>query len=199
VSREIRRNGGAVAYRAVQAEQAAWRRAARPKPCKLGQQPRLRRLEAAKLEARWSPQQNARRLQRTFPTEPPLQVSHKTIFQTLFIQARGARKREPTAYLHTGRRKRGRRRTPAETRGTIPSAVSIRERPPTVEDRPIPGHWEGDLLIGVRQCSSIATLVERSTRYVVLVKLASRSIDHVVQRLQRLLQHLPAELCQTLT
>jgi IS30 family transposase len=199
VSREIARNGGTEGYRAVRAEQAAWRRAARPKPYKLGQQPRLCRVVAEKLEARWSPQQIAGWLQRTFPAEPALQVSHETIYQTLYVQARGALKRELTAYLRTGRRERGRRRMPPETRGSIPGAVSIRERPPTVEDRAIPGHWEGDLLIGARQGSSIATLVERSTRYVVLVKLASRSADHVVQRIQRQLQHLPAELCKTLT
>ncbi len=138
-------------------------------------------------------------LPRTFPTEPALQVSHKTIYQALYVQARGALKRELTAYPRTGRRERGRRRTAAETRGTIPGAVSIHERPPTVNDRAIPGHWEGDLLIGARQGSSIATVVERSTRYVVLVKLASRTAVHVVQRLQRQLQHLPAELCKTLT
>jgi IS30 family transposase len=153
----------------------------------------------AKLEARWSRQQIAGWLQRTFPTEPALQVSHETIYQTLFVQARRALQRELPAYLRTGRWERGRRRTPTETRGTIPGAVSIRERPPTVEDRAIPGHWEGDLLIGAQQGSSIATLIERSTRYVVLVKLASRSAEHVVQRLQRQLQHLPAELCKTLT
>ena len=199
VSREIMRNGGAAAYRAVQADQAAWRRAARPKPCKLTRQPRLCRLVAGKREARWSPQQIAGWLQRTFPSEPALQVSHETIYRTLFLQARGALKRELTAYLRTGRQERGRRRPPTERRGTIPGAVSIRERPPTVEDRAIPGHWEGDLRIGARQGSSIATLVERSTRFVVLVKLASRATDHVVQRIQRQLQHLPAALCQTLT
>ena len=185
VSREIMRNGGAAAYRAVQADQAAWRRAARPKPCKLTRQPRLCRLVAGKREARWSPQQLAGWLQRTFPSEPALQVSHETIYRTLFLQARGAPKRELTAHLRTGRQERGRRRPPTERRGTIPGAVSIRERPPTVEDRAIPGHWEGDLRIGARQGSSIATLVERSTRFVVLVTLASRATDHVLQRIQR--------------
>jgi IS30 family transposase len=199
VSREIARNGGAVSYRAVRAEQATWRRAARPTPYKLGQQPRLCRLVAERLEARGSPQRIAGGLQRTVPIEPALQASHETIYQTLYVQTLGALKRELTAYLRTGRRLRGRRRTPMETRGTIPGAVSIRERLPTVEDRAIPGHWEGDLLIGARQGSSIATLGERSTRYVVLHKLGSRSADHVVQRIQRQLLHLPAELCEMLT
>jgi IS30 family transposase len=126
-------------------------------------------------------------------------VSHERLHQTLCIQTRGALKRELPAYLRTGRRERGCWRTPVLIRGSIPGALSIRERPPTVDDRAIPGHWEGDLLIGARQGSRIATLVERSTRCVVLVKLASRSADHVVQRLHRQLQRLPAELCKTLT
>jgi IS30 family transposase len=144
------------------------------------------------VEACWSPLQIAGWLQRTFPTEPALLVSHETIYQTLFVQARGALKRELTAYLRTGRRERGRRRMPAEIRGTIPGAVSIRERPPTVEARAILGYWEGYLLIRARQGSTIATLVERSTRDDVLAKLASRSADHLLQRLQRQMQHLPA-------
>jgi IS30 family transposase len=112
-------------------------------------------------------------------------MSHETIYQKLYVQARGAIKRELTAYLRTGRRERGRLRTPMKNRGTIPGAVLIRERPLTSEDRVIPGHWEGDLLIGSRQGSSIATLIERSTRYVVSEKLASRSANRVVQRLKR--------------
>ncbi|MBU6367825.1 MAG: hypothetical protein KJT01_16540 [Gemmatimonadetes bacterium] len=140
VGREISRNGAAEAYRAVRPDQAAARRAACPKPCKLAQHARLRRLVAGELEARWFPQQIAGGLHRTFPTEPALQVAYETIYRTLFLQARGALKRELTAYFRTGRLERGRRRTPTEPRGTIPGAVSIRERPPKVEDRAIPEH-----------------------------------------------------------
>ena len=140
VIREISRNGGTAAYRAVRADQDASRRAARPKPCMLTQHPRLRRLVAGKLEARWSPQQLAGWLQRTFPTEPALQVSYDPICRMLFLRALGALKRELIAYLRSGRYERGRRRTPSGRRGTSPCSVSIRERPPTVEDRVIPWH-----------------------------------------------------------
>lgn len=198
VSREVGRNGGRGAYRAVRAEAAAWERASRPKQCKLATHARLRRLVAAKLEAKWSPEQIAGWLKRQFPSQPELHVSHETIYRTLFLQARGALKRELTAHLRTQRAERGRRTKPTDGRGRIRDAVSIRERPAEVEDRAVPGHWEGDLLTG-RGSSYIATLAERQTRYVVLVKLASKAAPHVAQRLQRQLQHLPTHLIKTLT
>ena len=159
---------------------------------------RLRRLVATKLEAKWSPEQIAGWLKRQFPSQPDLHVSHETIYRTLFLQARGALKRELTAHLRTQRAERGRRTKPTDQRGRIRDAVSIRERPAEVEDRAVPGHWEGDLLTG-RGTSYIATLAERQTRYVILVKLASKAAPHVAQRLQRQLQHLPEHLIKTLT
>jgi IS30 family transposase len=182
----------------VEAEAAAWDRAGRPKRGKLATSAWLRRLVAAKLEAKWSPEQIAGWLKRQYPSQPERHVSHETIYRTLFLQARGALKHELTAHLRTQRTARGRRTAPPDLRGRIRDAVSIRERPPEIEDRAVPGHWEGDLLTG-RGSSYIATLAERQTRYVVLVKLASKAAPHVAQRLQRHLQRLPDHLTQTLT
>ncbi|WP_310568748.1 IS30 family transposase [Gemmatimonas sp.] len=198
VSREVGRTGGRGTFRAVRAEAAAWERASRPKRCKLATRVRLRRLVAAKLEAKWSPEQIAGWLKRQFPSQPELHVSHETIYRTLYLQARGALKRELTAHLRTQRTERGRRTKPTDRRGRIRDAVSIRERPAEVEDRAVQGHWEGDLLTG-RGSSYIATLAERRTRYVVLVNFASKAAPHVAQRLQRQLQHLPEHLIKTLT
>ncbi len=175
VSREIDRNGGRQAYRASTADEAAWDRARRPKRCKLILHPALARLVAQKLQLEWSPEQIAGWLKRTYPDDESRQVSHETIYRTLFIQARGALKKELLQHL---RRSRGMRRSRHHTQktpdhGRITDTVSIRERPAEVEDRAVPGHWEGDLLFGSHN-SQIATLVERQTRYVMLVKVAEQ-------------------------
>ena len=171
ISREIQRNGGQQWYRASQADQAAWDKAQRPKTCKLVQNRSLAYVVAGKLQSLWSPEQIAGWLKRTYPDDEIHQVSHETIYRSLFIQARGALKKELSQHL---RRTRVMRRSRHHTQkganhGRIVDAVSISERPATTEDRALPGHWEGDLLFGDRN-SQIATLVERHTRYVMLVK-----------------------------
>ena len=176
VSREFRRNGGRRAYRASAADQAAWDRAQRPKRCKLAKDPALARVVADKLQLEWSPHQVAGWLKRTYAQDETRQVSHETIYRTLFIQARGALKKELLEHL---RRTRGMRRSRHHTQktpdhGRITETVSIRERPAEVEDRAVPGHWEGDLFFGSRN-SQIATLVERQTRYVMLRECQART------------------------
>jgi IS30 family transposase len=200
ISREIRRNGGSSRYRAAVADTKAWERARRPKTCRLAQLPRLRRLVAAKLRADWSPQQIAAWLMETYPGDPTLHVSHETIYRTLYVQARGALKRELAAHL---RRSRGYRQSrnaskAIEIRGQIPDAVSISARPAEAADRAVPGHWEGDLLAGTKW-SNIATLVERRSRYVMLVKLPDREASTVARALARRIQTLPASLKKSLT
>ena len=200
ISREIRRHGGSHAYRAALADRAAWRNARRPKRCRLASEPRLRRLVAARLQADWSPEQIARWLVMTYPDDPTRRVSHETIYRTLYVQARGALKQELVAHL---RRQRVLRHSRASSRagrgqGQIVGAISIAERPGTVEDRALPGHWEGDLLAGHKR-SNIATLVERHSRYVVLVRLRERDAASVARALIRRVQHLPAGLMQSLT
>ena len=200
ISREIRRNGGASCYRAAQADQAAWERAHRPKTCKLAQSPALARLVTAKLQSQWSPEQIAGWLKHTYPGDESLHVSHEAIYRSLFIQARGALKKELLDHL---RRTRGMRRSRHHTQktavhGQIADAVSISERPATVEDRAVPGHWEGDLVFGSGN-SQIATLVERQTRYVMLVKVAGKDTQTVVDALARHARKLPQELYKSLT
>jgi len=200
VSREIRRNGGRPAYRASAAEQAAWDRAQRPKRCKLAQDAALARTVADKLQLEWSPYQVAGWLKHTYPQDETRQVSHETIYRTLFIQARGALKKELLQHL---RRTRGMRRSRHHTQktpehGRITETVSIRERPAEAEDRAVPGHWEGDLFFGSRN-SQIATLVERQTRYVMLVKVASKDSETVVDALIKQAHKLPRELYKSLT
>ena len=199
ISREIRRHGGRTHYRATTADHRAWRRARRPKRCRLAMYPRLCRVVATKLRADWAPQQIAAWLMNTYPTEPTMHVSHETIYRTLYIQARGALKRDLLAHL---RRRGVMRRSGPGARvgqgGHIVDAISISERPPSVEDRAVPGHWEGDLLAGTKQ-SHIATLVERQSRYVVLVRLTARDTTTVVQALIRRARHLPEGLMQSLT
>jgi len=170
VSREVKRNGGRECYRATQADQATWTRAHRPKPCKLAENPALAHIVANKLQSLWSPEQIAGWLKRSYPDNASHQVSHETIYRTLYIQTRGALKKELLAYL---RRTRSMRRSRHHTQktgdhGRIVDAVSISERPATAEDRAVPGHWEGDLLCGSKN-SQIATLVERQSRYLMLV------------------------------
>jgi len=200
ISREIRRNGGAERYRASHADQAAWDRAHRPKACKLALHPTLAERVATKLQQRWSPQQIAGWLMRTYPDDATCQVSHETIYRTLFIQSRGALKKELLEHL---RRTRSMRRSRHHTQktaghGRISDTVSIRERPADVEDRAVPGHWEGDLLCGSGN-SQIATLVERSTRYVMLVKVDRKDTQTVVDALIRTARQLPDELYKSLT
>ncbi len=200
VSREIKRNGGRRQYRANKAEQAAWDRAHRPKSCKLAEHRALAHIVAEKLQLQWSPRQIAGWLKYMYPDDETYQVSHETIYRTLFIQARGALKKELLQHL---RRTRGMRRSRHHTQktdnhGRITEAVSIRERPAEVEDRALPGHWEGDLLCGSNN-SQIATLVERHTRLVMLVRVPSKDTKTVINALIKQAHKLPRELYKSLT
>ena len=200
ISREIRRNGGLARYRANQADQAAWDRARRPKLCKLVQNRALAHLIASKLCLEWSPEQIAGWLKRSYRDDETYQVSHETIYRSLFIQARGALKKELMAHL---RRTRGMRRSRHHTQktgihGRITDAVSISERPAAADDRAVPGHWEGDLLFGSKN-SQIATLVERQSRYVMLTKVDGKDTETVVNALIKHARKLPHELYQSLT
>ena len=199
IAREVRRNGGRAAYRAVHAERAACDRGRRPKLAKLVRQPRLRSEVEQRLARRWSPQQIAASLARDYPDDAAMRISHETIYQSLFIQSRGALRRELTRYL---RRPRSQRRPPqhAEGRGRLPDMVNIRQRPAEVADRAVPGHWEGDLLIGRGGHSAIGTLVERRTRFVLLLALPDgRSAPAVRDALTSRVQTLPAQLRRSLT
>ena len=184
VSREIKRNGGRRRYRANSADQAAWDRAHRPQTCKLVRNRALARIVASKLQLQWAPRQIAGWLKRTYPNDETYQVSHETIYLTLFIQARGALKKELLQHLRKTRAmRRSRHHTQKTTdHGCITDAVSIRERPAEVEDRAVPGHWEGDLLCGSNN-SQIATLVERHTRLVMLVRVPSKDTETVINAL----------------
>ena len=198
VSREISRNGGYDRYRAALADERAWDGARRPKRCKLAQHPPLRRVVARKLRLNWSPEQIAGWLKRAHRGEESYQVSHETIYRSLFVQARGVLKKELLQYL---RSKRTIRRSKQATQkggahGQIKDMISISERPASVEDRAVPGHWEGDLLSG-SQNSYIATLVERHTRYVMLVKVTNKDTQTAVSALIRQAKKLPTELYNT--
>ena len=200
VSREIKRNGGQESYRASRADQSAWDRGRRPKTCKLAQNRVLAHIVAGKLQLQWSPEQIAGWLKQTYPDDPSCQVSSETIYRSLFIQARGALKKELLAHL---RRTRGMRRSrhytqKTDQRGRITDTVSIGERPASVEDRAVPGHWEGDLLFGSKN-SQIATLVERQTRYVMLMKVAGKDTETVINALIKNARKLPEELYKSLT
>ncbi len=200
ISRELRRNGGRRSYRAHRADQAAWDRARRPKPCKLAENPPLARLVARQLQRLWAPQQIAGWLKHEYPDDETKQVSHETIYKTLFIQARGALKKELLAHLrHTRAIRHPRGHTlKGKKQGQIVDAVSIRQRPAEVEDRAVPGHWEGDLLVGGNQ-SQIATLVERHTRYCMLVRVPSKDTKTVIDALIKQAHKLPRELYKSLT
>ena len=200
ISREVRRNGGRRQYRAAKADQAAWDRAHRPKTCKLAENRKLALIVAEKLQLEWSPDQIAGWLKSTYPDNENYQVSHETIYKTLFIQARGALKKELIQYL---RRPRAMRRSRHHTQktsdhGRISNAVSISERPAEAEDRAVPGHWEGDLLCGSNN-SQIATLVERHTRLVMLVRVPSKDTKTVIDALIKQAHKLPRELYKSLT
>ncbi len=200
IYREIKRNGDQKCYRASQADQAAWDRAHRPKTCKLVENRTLAHIVAGKLQMQWSPEQIAGWLKHTYPDDESYQVSHETIYRSLYIQARGALKKELVQHL---RRSRVMRRSRYHTQktddhGRIVDAVSISERPATVEDRAVPGHWEGDLLCGTLN-SQIVTLVERHTRYVMLMKVASKDTETVINALIKNARKLPQELYKSLT
>ena len=200
ISREINRNGSVASYRAADADKATWDRAQRPKPCKLIQNRQLASMVADKLRQQWSPQQVTGWLKHSYPSNEELQVSHETIYRTLFIQARGALKKELTEHLRRTRvMRRSRHHTQkTDNHGQISDAVSISERPAMVEDRAVPGHWEGDLLCGSAN-SQIATLVERHTRYVMLVKIDRKDTHTVVNALIKHAVKLPQELYKSLT
>ena len=198
VSREVRRHGGPRRYRAAHADRRAWVRGRRPKRCRLATYPGLRDVVAVKLARRWSPQQIAGWLRRAYPDDPTMQVSHETIYLSLFVQSRGALKKALQAQLRQRHTVRRPRRAVPKSGGYIVGAVSIRERPSTVEDRAVPGHWEGDLLVGARQ-SYVATLVERHSRYVCLVRVSGRATRTVVQALTQHVRRLPHGLMATLT
>ncbi len=199
VSQEVARHGGRRCYRAAQADWAAWESARRPKPCRLAHNRTLQRIVAVKLQQDWSPQQIAGWLKDQFPASPEMRVSHETIYRSLFVQARGVLKKELIGHL---RSKRGIRRPRHATDGRvgerIVDAVSIRQRPAEVEDRAVPGHWEGDLVEGSRG-TYIATLVERRSRFVILVKIPKKRTDAVVDALIRAVRKLPTTLRRSLT
>jgi IS30 family transposase len=200
VSREVKRNGGRRRYRASKAEQCAWDRAHRSRTCKLAQSPALARIVASKLQLEWSPEQIAGWLKYTYPDDENYQVSHETIYKSLFIQARGALKKELLQHLRKTRAMRRSRHKSLKGGGLgqITGAVSIRERPASVEERALPGHWEGDLIIGSNN-SQIATLVERHTRYVMLVRVKSKDTKTVINALIKHAHKLPRELYKSLT
>ena len=200
ISREVNRNGGYDNYRAALADQAAWSRALRPKPCKLAGRPALCRTVAEKLRLLWSPQQIAGWLKREFPGEEHNHVSHETIYRSLYVQARGVLKKELLQHLRTKRTIR-RSKTASlkdDGLGKITNTVSISERPASAEDRAVPGHWEGDLIAGSHG-SHIATLVERHTRYVMLAKVEKKDTETVINALIKQAHKLPRELYKSLT
>jgi IS30 family transposase len=200
ISRELARHGGAAAYRAHDADQAACDRARRPKRCRLATRGRLRRVVRAKLQADWSPTQIAGWLVTQYPTDLTMRVSPETIYKTLYVQTRGALKRELTAHLrqhHVIRKNRAATRRPSAA-GRLVGMVSISDRPPAAADRAVPGHWEGDLLVGGGG-SQVATLVERRSRYVLVVRLPRRDAASVARALARRVRRLPASLKQSLT
>ena len=200
ISRELGRNGGQRAYRAAAADRRAWDRALRPKPCKLARHDQLRQLVAARLENNWSPEQIAGWLRQTYPDDEAYQVSHETIYRSLFVQARGVLKKDLQAHLRSGRAIRRSRHASSKgsQRGSIVHAIPIRERPASVEDRAVPGHWEGDLLCGCAN-SYIVTLVERHSRYLLLAKVGSRNSQSVITALIKQAERLPVELLKSLT
>jgi transposase, IS30 family len=200
VSREISRNGGYDRYRAALADENAWIRARRPKHCKLANNPGLRQAVVRKLRLNWAPEQIAGWLKRTYPEDECYRVSHETIYRSLFVQARGVLKKELLCHLRSKRTIRRSKQAGlhGDGRGQIKDIVSIRQRPAAVEDRAVPGHWEGDLLSGSKN-SYIATLVERQTRYVTLAKVANKDTQTVVSALIKQAKTIPNELYKSLT
>jgi IS30 family transposase len=198
ISREVARNGGSRAYRATAAEKGAWDRAKRPKLCVLASNRALRDVVAGKLLKDWSPWQIAGWLRGEYENDRAMQVSHETIYRSLFVQARGALRKELTAHLRSARQMRRTLAVAPNQRGQIVDAISIRERPAEVEDRAVPGHWEGDLIVGAN-CTYVATLVERQTRFVMLAKLEGKDSTGVVNALIARMKRLPRHLAASLT
>ena len=200
ISREVCRNGGQETYRATSSDKAAWERTLRPKICKLACHPSLAYAVSAKLRRKWSPEQIAGWLKRTYPGKAHKQVSHETIYRSLYIQARGVLKKELLEHLRARRTVRRSKHASMKRhgKGQVKDAVSISERPPSVEDRAVPGHWEGDLIAGSKN-SFIATLVERQSRYVMLAKVANKDTQSVVSALIKQSKRLPKELYKSLT
>ena len=198
VSREVRRHGGPRRYRAAAADRRAWARGRRPKRWRMATHPALRDAVATQRALEWSPQQIAGWLRQAYPDDPTMRVSHETIYLSLFVQSRGVLKKALMTHLRQRRTYRRPKGAAAHPGGHIVDAVSLRERPATVEDRAVPGHWEGDLLVGARQ-SYVATLVERRARYVCLVRVTGKETQTVVRALPRHVQRLPAGLMATLT
>src|SRR5271170_2049005 len=200
VSREVRRHGGRPEYRASDADQQAWEAALRPKPCLLAIQEKLQEIVASKLILDWSPEQICAWLPIQYPQDESMRVSHETIYRSLFIQARGVLKKELLGHLRSKRRIRRSQhaRIYKDSRGQIVDAISIRERPAEIEDRAVPGHWEGDLIGGTKN-SHIATLVERHSRFTALVKVRSKDTAAVVAALSRQIRRLPTSLRRSLT
>lgn len=198
ISREVSRNGGLQAYRAAAADAQAWRRARRPQRCLLSQRPSLRDWVARKLRQDWSPRQIAVGLRQAFPDDERMRVSHETIYRSLFVQARGVLKQELLGHLRQAGFMRRGRKARAVHPDSIIDGVSIRQRPAEADDRAVPGHWEGDLLMGGHS-SQIATLVERSSRYVMLIKIDRKDTNTVTKALARTIRRLPTELRRSLT
>jgi IS30 family transposase len=201
VSREVNANGGRRGYRAIKAERAARRRARRPKVCKIAASRRLRAKVEAKLADKWSPEEISGWLARTYPNNPELQVSHETIYQSLFVQGRGALRHELHVCLRSGRAMRRNKKWTkgGHGMGKIKDMVMISERPAEVEDRAVPGHWEGDLIMG-QGFTSVGTLVERTTRYVILLRLPNdHGAEAVRDAMTKRIVTLPAQLRRTLT
>jgi IS30 family transposase len=200
VSREVVRHGGRSLYRASEADHQAWKSALRPRPCLLALHRKLRTMVASKLIQDWSPEQISGWLKKRYPNNESMRVSHETIYRSLFIQARGVLKKELMQHLRSQRliRRSRHARADGQSHGQIVDAISIRERPAEVEDCAIPGHWEGDLLAGTSN-SHIATLVERHSRFVILVKVPSKDTATVVAALSRHVRKLPASLRRSLT
>jgi IS30 family transposase len=200
VSREVLRHGGRKKYRATIADSIAWKRALRPKLCRLAVHKTLQVAVAAKLSLDWSPEQISGWLKVQFPDDETMRISHETIYRSLFIQARGVLKKELVKHLRTNRMMRRSKKASADgqPRGQIVDGVSIRERPAEIEDRAIPGHWEGDLISGTKN-THIATLVERTSRYTMLVKIEGKDTNSVVSALIRQVGDLPSDLRKTLT
>lgn len=200
ITRELEANEGRTGYRALHAHERAIRRSARPKPGKLSLNPRLREEVEAGLLRRWSPQQISARLRVEHPDDPRMQVSHETIYRSLYIQSRGELRRQLARNLRTGRTRRRPRGASLGKRGKIRDMVPISQRPPQAEDRAVPGHWEGDLLVGAANRSFVATLVERQTRYVMIARLGSDgTTEHVIGALKERIRELPRHLVLSLT
>lgn len=200
ISREVRRNGGRRRYRATRADERAWQQSLRPKACLLAIHKSLQELVAEKLQNQWSPEQISGWLKAEYRNDRTMRVSHETIYQSLFIQARGVLQKELTRHLRSRRvmRRSKTASTAGQPRGQIIDAISIRDRPPEIEDRAVPGHWEGDLLAGGKN-THIATLVERQSRFVMLVHVEGKDSDSVVKALVRQVQQLPQGLMASLT